>query len=95
MTFFEVGMLMCFGAAWPLSIYKSWKSKTTKGKSLMFLLIVLLGYLFGIIHKLINDNNYVLYFYLINMIMVLFDVLLYIRNYKYDLSSSKHYRSMN
>ena len=32
----EALMILCFGISWPLSIYKSWKSRTAKGKSLTF-----------------------------------------------------------
>ena len=45
-------MLVCFGMAWPVSILKSWRSRTNKGKSRFFLLIVFVGYLSGLIHKL-------------------------------------------
>ena len=42
MSILEIIMLLCSGAAW--SFYKAWKSHTTKGKSLQFLLIVIVGY---------------------------------------------------
>lgn len=32
----EALMILCFGLSWPLSIYKSWTSRTAKGKSLYF-----------------------------------------------------------
>ena len=31
----EIIMLLCFGASWPLNVIKSWKARTTKGKSLV------------------------------------------------------------
>lgn len=31
MSIFEVIMLICFGAAWPFSIYKSYTSTSTSG----------------------------------------------------------------
>ena len=34
----EALMILCFGLSWPLSIYKSWTSRTAKGKSLYFFL---------------------------------------------------------
>jgi hypothetical protein len=40
-------MLVCFGAAWPASIYRSWTSRTVAGKSLVFLIIVFAGYIAG------------------------------------------------
>ena len=35
-TLCETLMIICFGLSWPLSVYKSWKSRTAKGKSLQF-----------------------------------------------------------
>ena len=34
MSIFEIGMLICFGCAWPVSIWKSYHSKQNAGKSL-------------------------------------------------------------
>ena len=44
----EITMLICFGAAWPISIYKSWTSHSSKGKSLLFLAVIVIGYASGI-----------------------------------------------
>lgn len=73
-------MLLCFGAAWPFSIYKSYKSASVSGKSLVFLLILLLGYLAGIMHKLFYSYDRVIILYIINCIMVSIDTALYLRN---------------
>jgi hypothetical protein len=73
-------MLLCFGAAWPFSIRKSFTSQSTKGKSLVFLLIVCFGYLAGILHKTFYHPDLVVVFYGINLTMVSVDVLLYLRN---------------
>ena len=40
-SIFEAVMLLCFAAAWPAAIHKSWVSRTARGKSLAFLIIVL------------------------------------------------------
>lgn len=81
MKIFEVLMIVLFGISWPMNIIKSLKSKTAKGKSLIFLLLILFGYVFGIVGKFVNnDITYVLVFYFINFFMVLFDVVLYFRN---------------
>ena len=32
----ETLMIVCFGLSWPISIWKSWKSRTAQGKSLIF-----------------------------------------------------------
>ena len=82
---FEAAMLICFGLSWPLSVYKSWKSRTTKGKSLFFEVFILVGYLSGMVGKVVTDNiTYVFIFYLINTIMVCIDIGLYMRNRKID-----------
>lgn len=80
MSVFEAIMLLCFGAAWPFSIYKSYKSKSIQGKSLFFLIIVLTGYISGIMHKLLYNYDQVIYLYLLNGIMVSTDIGLYLRN---------------
>lgn len=90
--FFEILMIVSFGASWPLNVIKSWKSRTTKGKSLWFLLLIFFGYIAGITSKLINDAYmanfskkwYVLFFYCLNLLMVGTDLLLYVRNRRLD-----------
>ncbi len=84
MSAFEIVMLVCFGSAWPFSIYRSWKSKTVKGKSLVFLLIVLAGYLSGILHKLFFNYDMVIYLYCVNFALVMADTALYLRYRKSD-----------
>lgn len=82
----EIGMLILFGLSWPMNVIKSYKVRTTKGKSLAFLMFIVIGYLCGITSKLIAGNFkwYVLFFYILNLIMVLADVLLYFRNLSID-----------
>ena len=80
MSIFEVIMLLCFGAAWPFSIYKSYKSRHTGGKSLIFLYIVVIGYAAGIAHKILHSHDVVIYLYIFNCVMVLTDILVYYRN---------------
>lgn len=83
--FFEMCFLLCFAAAWPVNIYKSLKSKTAKGKSVSFEYIVVLGYLFGIAAKLVDDHlSYVIIFYVVNALMVSFDIVLFYRNTRLD-----------
>lgn len=82
---FEAGMVICFGLSWPLSVYKAWKSRTAKGKSLLFELFIWIGYVCGIIGKIITHNiTYVFVFYIINFVMVSTDLLLYVRNSRLD-----------
>jgi len=79
-SIFEAIMLLCFGAAWPFSIYKSYKSRSIKGKSFFFLIIVLTGYISGILHKIFYNYDNVIYLYILNMFMVGIDIILYFRN---------------
>lgn len=51
-------MQLCFGFSWPLSAIKSYRARTTKGKSLPFLVLILLGYVAGITSKLLNPNGF-------------------------------------
>jgi hypothetical protein len=80
MSVFEAVMMICFGAAWPVSIYKSWVSRTCAGKSVIFLYIVLIGYAAGLTHKLLYSRDWVIILYILNGLMVLVDILLYYRN---------------
>ena len=83
---FEIGMLACFGVSWPVSIHKSVKSKSTKGKSLLFLCVILAGYVFGITHKIIYSRDIVLVLYVLNFIMVSIDVMIFFKNKKLEHS---------
>jgi hypothetical protein len=80
MSIFEIIMLLCFGLAWPLSIYKSYKSRTTKGKSLFFLYVVMGGYIAGVLHKVFYHMDGVIVFYVLNFLLVLTDIVLFYRN---------------
>ncbi len=80
MSIFEIIMLLCFGFAWPFSIYKSYKARTNSGKSVVFLYIILLGYLAGIMHKTFYNFDLVIILYIVNGLMVLADIMLYYRN---------------
>ena len=90
--FLEVLMVVSFGASWPLNVIKSYKARTTKGKSLGFLCLIFFGYIVGISSKLLNESYmasfstkwYVLFFYVLNLIMVGTDLCIYFRNYKLD-----------
>lgn len=80
MSIFELLMLLCFGAAWPVSIYKSLVTKSIEGKSVLFLYIILLGYIAGVTHKILYSYDFIIYLYILNGVMVLTDILLYYRN---------------
>jgi hypothetical protein len=80
MSIFEALMLICFGLSWPISIYKSLKTKIVIGKSPMYMIIVCIGYLCGIAHKVFFSMDWIIILYAVNLLMVLFDLFLY---YKY------------
>ena len=82
MGVFEFLMLVCFGFSWPFSIMKSIRSRSTKGKSLVFMLLVLCGYIFGLIHKLLYSRDWVIWAYATAMLLVAVDLLLYVRNWR-------------
>lgn len=52
----EVLMVVSFGASWPFNVIKSYKARTTKGKSLLFLCLIFFGYIVGIASKLVNEQ---------------------------------------
>lgn len=88
----EIIMIVSFGASWPLNVLKSYKARTTKGKSLAFLLLIFFGYIAGIASKLVNEAYmaafaqkwYVLFFYVLNFVMVGLDLVMYVRNKHLD-----------
>jgi hypothetical protein len=84
-SIFEIIMLICFGAAWPFSIYKSYSSRSIEGKSFLFLVVVMIGYGSGILHKIFYNYDNVIYLYILNLVMVGIDLLLYIRNRRMNL----------
>ena len=94
----EITMIVSFGVSWPLNVLKSYKARTTKGKSLAFLLLIFFGYIAGIASKLVNESYmaqigekwYVLFFYVLNFIMVGADLLMYVRNYRLDKQQNQN-----
>jgi hypothetical protein len=89
MSIFEIIMLLCFGAAWPVSISKSIKTRRTGGKSLAFLIIVIVGYMSGIVNKLLYKPDFVVWLYALNATMVAIDAGLWIRNRRLEIASGK------
>jgi hypothetical protein len=99
MNIFESIMLLCFGFAWPISIYKSFVSKKTAGKSLLFLIVLQTGYVAGILYKLtefmddikINPDttmNINLYLYILNLILITIDEGLFLRNRRLEAAGN-------
>lgn len=92
----EALMILCFGLSWPISIKKSYSSRTAKGKSLFFEVFIWIGYVFGIVRKFIllnqnPDQEWLFYlawaFYFLNIAEITIDMLLYFRNKKLDAAA--------
>lgn len=88
MSIFEAAMIACFGIAWPFSIARSWKSRATGGKSPVFLIVLLAGYVFGIVHKILYSRDIVLILYCANLIMVSIDLGLWFRNRRLERAAA-------
>ena len=89
----EALMILCFGLSWPISIRKSWVSRTAKGKSVIFEFFIWIGYIFGIVRKIIlfangSGEGFIFFlgwfFYVLNFVEISIDVALYFRNKKLD-----------
>ena len=89
----EIVMILSFGISWPLNVMKSYKARTTKGKSLPFLLLIFFGYIAGIASKIVAGSVvskwYVFFFYCLNLIMVGADLLMYVRNKRLDMAAER------
>ncbi len=82
---FETIMVLCFGLSWPMSIIRSYKARTAKGKSIFFMVFIVIGYIAGIAAKTMTHSfNLAYWFYYINVIMVSTDICLYFRNKAID-----------
>lgn len=78
-------MIVCFGLSWPAAIVRSWRARSSKGKSLLFMALILVGYLCGILAKVVSGTaTYVLAFYVLNLVMVAVDICLFFRNARLD-----------
>ena len=70
MGIWEALMMAAFGFSWPMQIRKTYTSKNTAGKSLLFLFLVFGGYIAGIIHKITVNYDWVIWIYILNLLMV-------------------------
>ncbi|RLD10793.1 MAG: hypothetical protein DRI44_05170 [Chlamydiae bacterium] len=80
MSIYEAIMLICFGLSWPISITKSLRTKIVTGKSPLFMIILMVGYSSGLIHKLLYSYDWITSLYALNLVLVSIDLSLY---YKY------------
>ena len=96
----EMLMLICFGLSWPINIAKAWRARSTKGISVLFYCFILLGYLVGIAAKMAlvayyapapwyeTVHWYVLFFYVLNTLMVAAGVAIWFRNRRLEKRGS-------
>ncbi|MBR7143169.1 MAG: hypothetical protein IKD06_06510 [Clostridia bacterium] len=83
MQIFEFIMLACFGLSWPISVCKSIRTGSTQGKSLVFMLAIIAGYISGIVGKVVNGQlSYVLIAYTFNLAVISLDLAIYFVNKK-------------
>ena len=82
----EAAMLICFGMSWPVNLAKSIRTRSTKGKSLLFLILIDLGYVAGILSKIVSTTFewstdwWVFMIYVINFLFVSADLTMYFIN---------------
>ena len=92
---FEITMILCFGISWPFNILRAYKARTAKGTSIVFTLCVLVGYVAGILSKIVAwaitgagywtfIKIFAFIFYAINLTMIVISLIVYIRNKKLD-----------
>ena len=75
-SFFEAGMLICFGFSWPFAIVKTIRVKNPAGKSYIFLFLIIIGYISGCLYKLTGKFDFVFWLYLLNGLLVSTDTVL-------------------
>ena len=81
----ETVMLICFGISWPVSIHKTWRTRSVDGKSRLFLTFVFMGYMVGVLAKLLRAHllgvypEWVTSLYAFNGSLVLVDIVLHRR----------------
>lgn len=82
---FEALMLVCFGVGWPISMLKVLRTRRAEGKSAVFMVLVLLGYVAGITAKFLraaHDGTYpelVTGLYALNTVFVAIDLALVLK----------------
>ena len=81
----EFFMLFAFGFSWPFAIARTWRAGRSgagvAGKSPMFMVIVLCGYVGGILARLLDAapaNDWLVWVYLVDMALVSTDLALYL-----------------
>lgn len=86
----ECAMLLCFGFSWPFAIAKTYRAKRVDGKSPLFEIIVILGYLFGIARHLVGEMTWVLAVYVVDVLLVATDLALYVHYARKNAQSNEN-----
>ncbi len=92
---FEAIMIVCFGLSWPMNIVKALRARTAKGTSVLFMIFIWIGYLTGIVSKIIkmclhtfSFDSWIAWlgfaFYIVNILMVSAGIALYFKNKQLD-----------
>ena len=82
----EAIMLLCFGLSWPINAIKAWRARTAKATSPAFLALITFGYMAGIAAKFVGHNvNWVLGVYVFNLMALIVNDLIYLRNRRIDV----------
>lgn len=79
LSLFEAIMLLCFGASWPFAVAKTYKTKNVKGKSIVFLSLIVIGYLSGIAHKFLYSHDAVIWLYVLNCLLVSAEIVMWFK----------------
>ena len=81
----EASMLICFGLSWPINAYKSYKAGTARGANWQFIVLITVGYFFGIAAKIVSGSiTWVLFVYLLNVVALAANAIVSIRNRRLD-----------
>ena len=74
----EFAMLFTFGLSWPFAIARTLRAKRVDGKSPLFAILVILGYLCGIAAKIIGHKPlWLVAVYVVDTMLVSTDLALY------------------
>lgn len=78
----EFAMLFAFGFSWPFAILKTYRAKRVDGKSPIFMIIVIIGYLCGILAHVVDGTKlWLCFIYVIDILLVSTDLSLYFHYY--------------
>lgn len=86
----EAVMLICFGCSWPMNLVKNYRARSAKAMSLGFILLIITGYVAGIIAKIFTVANggavawYVWVVYIFNIVVVSLNLGVYFINRRHD-----------